>query len=74
MAEGESAHDIAKRHLRQAIDRLQREIETVEFWVGALRGFAEPIPDYDPASLRFPLPGPHGSGRRPSQTRIGMRT
>jgi hypothetical protein len=69
------AQEALKQHLRQAIDRLQQELENVEFWAEALRGFSQPIPSYEPDKIPFPVL----SQRRATDTtfdytRIGMRT
>ncbi len=41
--------------LRDSLDRLHRETETVEIWVGALSAFVKPIPDYElPADFVLP--------------------
>ena len=44
------------RHLDDAIDRLNEDLERVEIWTAALSAFLEPIPGYD-SSQRFVLPG-----------------
>ena len=69
------AQEALKQHLRQAMDRLQQELEKVEFWTEALRSFSQPIPGYEPDAARFPVL----SQRRATDTtfdytRIGMRT
>jgi hypothetical protein len=43
------------RHLDDAIDRLNEDLERVEIWTAALGAFLEPIPGYD-SSQRFVLP------------------
>jgi hypothetical protein len=40
--------DTIARHLREAVARLQKDIEHVEVWAAALNCFARPIPDYEP--------------------------
>jgi hypothetical protein len=72
MATGEQAEEALKQHLHQAISRLHEDIDEVEFWVEALRGFSQPVPDYEPSELRFPaLKRANGNI---DYTRIGMRT
>jgi hypothetical protein len=44
------------RHLDDAIDRLNEDLERVEIWTAALSAFLEPVPGYD-SSQRFVLPG-----------------
>src|SRR5690349_17227682 len=36
------------RRLCDSVDRLQQQMETVEFWASAVRGLVAPIPDYQP--------------------------
>jgi hypothetical protein len=38
------------RRLREALDRLEKDIASVEVWAGALSGFNQPIPDYEPSN------------------------
>jgi hypothetical protein len=53
------------RDLLEAIERVSAEVSKTEFWAGALKGFATPIPDYEPgnwaysyvAFRRTPVPG-----------------
>lgn len=35
------------QNLREAIDRLHRDVEKVEIWAGALSAFLQPVPDYE---------------------------
>ena len=35
--------------LREALARLERDITAVEIWAGALSGFNQPVPDYEPS-------------------------
>jgi len=41
-----SAAEPAKEKLREAIARMRRDIDRVEFWADALDGLTQPIPDY----------------------------
>jgi hypothetical protein len=43
----DSARERIGRRLQAAIDRLEGDIALVEFWAGALDGFARPVPNYD---------------------------
>jgi len=48
------------RQLCDSVERLQRQIEAVEFWASAVRGLVAPIPDYQPddaAIARYVKPG-----------------
>ena len=36
------------RQLCDSIDRLQKQVESVQFWAAAVRGASEPIPDFQP--------------------------
>jgi hypothetical protein len=38
------------RHLSDSVDRLQKQVEAVEFWASAVAGLAQPVPDYEPES------------------------
>lgn len=48
--------DIIKQELDAALSRLRNDIDRVELWAGALSGFAQPVPDYEPAMQRYSLP------------------
>ena len=74
MADGEHTQETLKQNLRQAIDRLHQDIEAVEFWTEALRSFSQPIPDYEPGNMKFPVPSKGDGESRFDYTRIGMRT
>jgi hypothetical protein len=48
------------RQLCDSVDRLQREVERVEFWASAVTGLSAPVPDYQPeetAVARYMKPG-----------------
>ena len=48
------------RHLSDSVERLQKQVETVEFWASALAGFTRPVADYEPettAVARYVKPG-----------------
>jgi hypothetical protein len=46
--------------LMEAIERVRLDIAEVEFWVSAVTGFTQPIPDYDPPKLTAWLPWEQG--------------
>jgi hypothetical protein len=48
------------RQLSDSVERLQKQVEKVEFWATALTGFTRPIAEYDPetsAVARYIKPG-----------------
>ena len=64
------------RQLCDSVDRLQKQVEKVEFWASAMTGLAAPVPDYQPEDAtfaRFVKPGrvPKKRHRRHSVTRKG---
>ena len=44
------------RNLHKAIERVREDVEKVEFWAEAVSGFSQPVPDYDPNSVKVWLP------------------
>jgi len=36
------------RQLCDSIDRLQKQVESVQFWAAAVRGASAPVPDFQP--------------------------
>jgi len=40
------------RHLSDSVERLQKQVEKVEFWACAVTGFAQPVPEYEPESTK----------------------
>jgi len=42
-----------KRRLYEALDRLQKDITSIEILAGALTGFTQPIPDYEPTNANL---------------------
>lgn len=57
----EPAKEAIMIHLTQSIERLHRDLDKVELWLGALGCFQRPVPDYEPSD-RHLLP-PSSSGR-----------
>jgi hypothetical protein len=48
------------RHLSDSVERLQKQVEKVEFWASALAGFTRPVAAYEPettAVARYVKPG-----------------
>ncbi len=61
------AREMIARELQQAVERLHRDMERVEFWADALGNFAKPIPDYEASGSRlneFILPQRTGETER----------
>jgi hypothetical protein len=55
------------RQLCDSVDRLQKQVEKVEFWASAVTGLAAPVPDYEPeatAVARYLKPGRPARKRR----------
>jgi hypothetical protein len=55
------------RHLSDSVERLQKQVEKVEFWASAVTGFTQPVPDYEPAETkigRYVKPGRQPRKRR----------
>jgi hypothetical protein len=50
---GAGAQEMIARELQQAVERLHRDIECVEFWADALGNFSKPIPDYEASASRL---------------------
>jgi hypothetical protein len=64
---GAGAQEMIARELQQAVERLHRDIERVEFWADALGNFSKPIPDYEASDSRlseFVLPARTGKAER----------
>ncbi len=70
MSAVEPARERIARRLQDAVDRLRRDMDEVEFWTEVLGCLTRPAPDYNdgtPVLDRFTLPAPH-----PDQsTRLG---
>jgi len=54
------------RHLSDSVERLQKQVEKVEFWASAVTGFAQPVPEYEPESTQI---GRYVRPRRPPRKR-----
>jgi hypothetical protein len=75
MAAIEPAGEKIARRLQDAVKRLHEDIAQVELWTGALRCFAEPVPEYDPTNSslnKYILPAGPGA-KRPSNARESSR-
>ena len=51
----EPARDMVFVHLIESLKRLHEDLDKVELWLGALRCFQKPVPDYQPSD-RYLLP------------------
>jgi hypothetical protein len=55
------------RRLCDSIDRLHKQVEQVELWASAVKGFTQPVPDYEPETssvARYVKPGRLAKKRR----------
>lgn len=53
--------------LSDSVERLHKQVETVEFWASAVSGLAAPVPEYEPESTkvaRYLKPGRPARKRR----------
>ena len=64
MTEKDAANDAVARHLLEAIERVRDDVEKVEFWAGAVAGFARPVPQYTPDEASVWLPTEQASTLR----------
>jgi hypothetical protein len=63
-------HENLTKQLSDSVERLQKQVETVEFWASAVTGLAAPVPDYEPESTkvaRYLKPGRPARKRRRRQ-------
>jgi hypothetical protein len=61
------ARDAVARHLLEAIERVRKDVETVEFWAEAVAGFARPVPHYRPDDVTVWMPGGQGTAELKSR-------
>ena len=59
------------RHLSDSVERLQKQVEKVEFWASAVSGFAQPVPEYEPDETKI---GRYVKARRQPRKRRHRRT
>jgi hypothetical protein len=55
-----SVQENLARQLSDSVERLQKQVEKVEFWASALTGFTRPVAEYEPESTgiaRYMKPG-----------------
>jgi hypothetical protein len=53
MHHNENTTETAPRDLLDAIEQVRAGVSKIEFWAGALKGFASPIPDYEPGNWAY---------------------
>jgi hypothetical protein len=46
----DSAAAEINRRLREALAQLEKDIVAIEIWAGALSGFNQPVPSYEPSN------------------------
>jgi hypothetical protein len=56
MTDPGDARDAVARHLHEAIERVRKDVEAVEFWADAVAGFSRPVPRYEPEHTRVWVP------------------
>jgi hypothetical protein len=66
MAHDDDAREMVARHLLEAIERVRRDVEKVEFWADAVTGFAQPVPDYEPGQVNVWVPREQASALKDS--------
>ena len=57
----EDAARALSRNLHEAVERVRRDVERVEFWADAVAGFSQPVPDYDRTQSKVWLPAEQAS-------------
>jgi hypothetical protein len=64
MAAVEPAREKVARRLQDAVDRLRRDMDEVEFWTEVLGCLTQPAPDYESTNVlnRFALPQQSSEG------------
>ncbi|MGH6768651.1 MAG: hypothetical protein ACRECO_06470 [Xanthobacteraceae bacterium] len=55
------ARDAVSRHLLDAIERVRKDVEAVEFWADAVAGFSQPVPHYRPDDVTVWMPNEQGA-------------
>lgn len=63
------------RQLSDSVERLQKQVEKVEFWASALTGFTRPVAEYEPdttAVARYMKPG--HPARKKHRRRVMQKT
>jgi hypothetical protein len=53
--------------IQQSLDKVRGDLDTLELWLGALQGAAQPLPDYDSPYRRTRVPAKDVDFRRENQ-------
>jgi hypothetical protein len=53
MHHADDATEIRAQDLLEAIEQVRADVSKMEFWAGALKGFATPVPDYEPGNWAY---------------------
>jgi len=56
MEDHQDGKDAAVRQLHAGIERVRKDLVTVEFWADAVAEFAQPAPEYEPRDVTMWLP------------------
>lgn len=59
-AEGKIVHNLV-----EALERLHEDLDRVELWTAALKGFHRPVPDYQPGDQYLLRSPPKPQQKRP---------
>ena len=62
----EPLRDHVTRRLKDAMDRMNPDIDRVEFWAAALEGLSQPVPGYQPSESDYLLQAGLGAQVRPT--------
>ena len=62
----EPVEDTIFVNLMQSLARLHDDLDKVELWLGALKSFQNPVPDYQPSDRYLLRPAQDQSARRSS--------
>jgi hypothetical protein len=65
-AMAEQVEDTIFVNLLQSLARLHEDLDRVELWIGALKSFQNPVPDYQPSDRYLLGPAQEQTARRPS--------
>jgi hypothetical protein len=68
MTAGSAAGEKISERLQESLAQLRKDIDRVELWAGALEGFSQPIPDYNPGRRYRLAPDERGSASKSAPT------
>jgi hypothetical protein len=63
-AMAEPVEDTIFVNLLQSLTRLHEDLDKVELWLGALKSFQKPVPDYQPSDRHLLRPAQEQTARR----------